>query len=219
MADTSISTFSDDEQDTAPQEPDPDYESELLEVCSGLGATKENEEGEERFDRGDREECLYCVRALQRYLRRDGPQRMSHRHLGKWKVLQTKLIPLVRNYRDDEELTFAITKLVVMLTMPPEELSEAIEAQSEHLVRYKEAFVKRDGQFPDGKPRSTLHMFFETITDPLSRYNIADRDRDPSVHGKSTAAKDKMKIELVLTLFRNLLHVKNPGSKVRSIED
>ena len=58
MADTSISTFSDDEQDTAPQEPDPDYESELLEVCSGLGATKENEEGEERFDRGDREECL-----------------------------------------------------------------------------------------------------------------------------------------------------------------
>jgi hypothetical protein len=38
--------------------------------------------------------------------------------LGSWKVVETKLIPLMLECRDDVELVVTLAKIFVMLTMP-----------------------------------------------------------------------------------------------------
>ena len=94
-------------------------EEELLLIISGMG---EHVEAEGRYMVGP--ECKDCVADLQRYLRRDDPMVMAaHRALGQWRVLQTHLLPLLQaNGDSDSRLTFSVLKVIVKLTMKPEQL-------------------------------------------------------------------------------------------------
>ena len=98
---------------------DPQDEEELLLIVSGMG---EHIVAENRYMIG--QECKDCVADLQRYLRRDDPMVMAaHRALGSWRVLQTHLIPLLQATGDsDVKLAFNVLKVIVKLTMKPEQL-------------------------------------------------------------------------------------------------
>ncbi len=40
--------------------------------------------------------------------------------LGRWKVLQSKLLPLAVTYKKDQNLLLEVMKLITLITMPPE---------------------------------------------------------------------------------------------------
>ena len=71
----------------------------------------------ERFIRG--ENCLEWLQDLQRVLRRDDEMiRECALTIGKWNIVETKLIPLMLESRDDTRLLTTLTTIFVMLTMP-----------------------------------------------------------------------------------------------------
>ena len=94
-------------------------EEELLLIVSGIG---EHVVAEGRYMIGT--DCKDCVSDLQRYLRRDDPMVMAaHRALGSWRTMQTHLLPLLTAIGDsDAKLTFNVLKVIVKLTMKPEQL-------------------------------------------------------------------------------------------------
>ena len=74
--------------------------NELLLVCSNLGVTTELETGEPIFTRG--EDCEEWVHDLQRAIRRDHAiYRLIAKTLGRWQILQKKLLPLLINHQND----------------------------------------------------------------------------------------------------------------------
>ena len=125
--------------------------------------------------------------------------------LGKLKVVESKLIPLLIECRDDLELVVTLIKLFVMLTMPlspmvkkwarlevdPREADirvdairrrNAARAQVTHLLAMKRAFVNAE----------VISVLVASMEEPLSQAG-------------SRSDEDKLVIELVLTLFRNVL--------------
>ena len=97
-------------------------EEELLLIISGMGMAQpaaNDEEGEYWVG----EDCKECVSDLQRYLRRDDPDAMAfHRAIGHWRVLQQHLLPLLKWCADDLKIVFNVLKVIVKLTMKPEQL-------------------------------------------------------------------------------------------------
>eukprot|EP00943_MAST-04B_sp_MAST-4B-sp1_P004971 g4971.t1 len=173
--------------------PSQKYMADLLAICTGIGVTEEEHfpDGRTRkvITKGD--DCEECIHDLQRYLRRDDGTKSMHRFLGSagLGVLQNKLLPLITTYHlSDSKLVFSVTKVLVMLTMPPEENGAMQDIEMQDLVKYKEAFLSQD----------VLGIFVSMLEEPLSHDGF-DRTDD-----------DNMLIELILTLFRNLLHVPNP---------
>lgn len=75
--------------------------NELLLVCSNLGMLRVQNEGEEPvLMRG--EDCEEWIHDLQRAIRRDHAKyKLVAKQLGKWKVLQKKLLPLLLNHQHD----------------------------------------------------------------------------------------------------------------------
>lgn len=97
-------------------------------------------------------ECLECVKDLIRFLRRDDATHVIRRVLGNIGVVSTDLIPLLREYSNDEELFDLVLRLLVNLTGPElllfrEELPEEkvtrnyfIELQT-YRQKYKQSFI------------------------------------------------------------------------------
>eukprot|EP00941_MAST-03F_sp_MAST-3F-sp1_P005076 g5076.t1 len=179
-----------------------EYHTEQLRCCQRLGHWIDNDGSallvgsKKKFIPGT-ENPVGALRDIQRYLRRDDPiKRNFYRTLGRWKVVQTKLIPLVLACRKDPELVFQATKLLVMVTMPlsPDQDRDVENAhiEADLLVEYVEACLKPD----------IIAVFSTMLEGPLSRLDSTDTS-------KKIATKDQMIIELVLTFFRNLLLVKN----------
>lgn len=75
--------------------------NELLLVCSNLGMLRVQNEGEEPvLMRG--EDCDDWIHDLQRAIRRDhAKHKLVAKQLGKWKILQKKLLPLLVNHQHD----------------------------------------------------------------------------------------------------------------------
>eukprot|EP00965_Chrysotila_dentata_P143952 4754993-Pleurochrysis_carterae.AAC.3 len=120
-------------------------EEELLLIIGGLGMTGDSGEYWLR-EKGECADALSDLQALrpsidlsakrplpatsadslgaQRYLRRDDPLVMGcHRALGAWRVLQTHLIPMLKLLAtDDSKLAFGVLKVLVKITMKPEQL-------------------------------------------------------------------------------------------------
>ena len=191
--------------------------NELLLVGAALGSTEAftAEDGSlvERFIRG--ENCLEWLQDLQRALRRDDEATRSVAiRLGNWRVVETKLLPLLLECRDDMELVVTLAKIFVMLTMPlgpaarkwarfqvdARDAAEmggteaarrraAARAQVRHLLAMKRAFVQVAG----GEAIAALVAAME---EPLAR-------------GARRTEADTLVIELVLTLFRNLLGIED----------
>ncbi|CAK4677111.1 hypothetical protein LEN26_005896 [Aphanomyces euteiches] len=165
---------------------DPAMMNELLLVCSNLGVLTENEAGETVFTRG--EDCEEWVHDLQRAIRRDhATYRLVGKTLGRWKILQKKLLPLLMNHQNDWSLVFSILKVLVMLTMKPTNESDNIAVQLNYLRGYKHAFLQK----------GIIRILMSILVDPLSR------------EGSARTSHDYLNMELVLTLFRNLLAIPN----------
>ena len=99
-------------------------EEELLLIVSGMGSLVQSASPDEPAGYMIGADCKECIADLQRYLRRDDPMVMAaHRALGSWRVLQTHLIPLLGCIGStDTKLTFNVLKVIVKLTMKPEQL-------------------------------------------------------------------------------------------------
>jgi timeless len=96
-----MSSDDDDSTERHQQTLDKAMMNELLLVCSNLGMFRVEHEGEEPvFMRG--EDCEDWIHDLQRAIRRDhAKQKLVAKQLGKWKILQKKLLPLVVNHQHD----------------------------------------------------------------------------------------------------------------------
>ncbi|ETL86088.1 hypothetical protein L917_14457 [Phytophthora nicotianae] len=177
---------SDEEADANEPQLDDAMMNELLLVCSNLGMLRVQNEGEEPvLMRG--ENCAEWIHDLQRALRRDhAKHKLVAKQLGKWKILQKKLLPLLVNHQHDWALVFSILKVLVMLTMKPPKDSTNIAQQLKYLRQYKHEFL-RCGIIP---------IMMTILVEPLSR------------KGKRTA-QDYLNMEIVLTLIRNLLAIPN----------
>ncbi|KAI9986194.1 hypothetical protein PInf_025113 [Phytophthora infestans] len=160
--------------------------NELLLVCSNLGMLRVQNEGEPPvLMRG--ENCAEWIHDLQRAVRRDhAKHKLVAKQLGKWKILQKKLLPLLINHQHDWALVFSILKVLVMLTMEPPKDSTNIAQQLKYLRQYKHEFLRCD----------IIPIMMTILVEPLSR------------KGKRTA-QDYLNMEIVLTLIRNLLAIPN----------
>ncbi|KAK1947588.1 Protein timeless [Phytophthora citrophthora] len=178
---------SDEENDANEPQLDQDMMNELLLVCSNLGMLRVQVEGEAPvLMRG--ENCVEWIHDLQRAIRRDhAKHKLVAKQLGKWKILQKKLLPLLVNHQHDWKLVFSILKVLVMLTMKPPRDSTNIAQQLKYLRQYKHEFL-RCGVIP---------IMMTILVDPLSRKSSA------------RTFQDFLNMEIVLTLIRNLLAIPN----------
>jgi len=89
-------------------------EAHLLSCSSSLGkATK----GVYRRD----EHCYECLHDIQQFLRRDlCPTKPVATQLVAWNVVFKDLLPLLKNYPTDQKLIEHVLKIIVFLTLPPE---------------------------------------------------------------------------------------------------
>ena len=93
---------------------------ELLLVCGVIGST--DPDTNEFIPVTD---CLNWLQDLQRALRRDDDTyRPISLLLGNWKVVQQKLLPLVKASRYDNPMVLTIIKILVILTKPLSETTK-----------------------------------------------------------------------------------------------
>ncbi|GMF22333.1 unnamed protein product [Phytophthora lilii] len=177
------------EEEAAAGEPQLDAAmmNELLLVCSNLGMLRVPAGGGAPvLMRG--EDCEQWVHDLQRAVRRDHAQhRLVAKQLGRWRVLQKKLLPLLVHHQHDWSLVFSILKVLVMLTMKPPRDSSNVAQQLKFLRQYKHEFLRR----------GVVPIMMSILVEPLAR------------HGSARTPQDFLNMEIVLTLLRNLLAIPN----------
>lgn len=194
-----------------------DVVDELLLVCGVIGTTTEGDELVPVTD------CLNWLQDLQRALRRDEDlYRPISLLIGKWKVVEQKLLPLVTTCRYDTAIVLTVVKILVILTKPLTEttkragrmiidtssksdrnvvqqqikLRENALEQAELLMEYKRIIAHHPSHHDKGNEGSgLLSIFVSLLAEPLSK------------SGASRTDADHLTIELVLHLFRNLLSV------------
>ena len=88
---------------------------ELLLVCGVIGSTTDHHSGKIV----PVTDCLEWLQDLQRVLRRDDDvYRPISLLLGQWRIVETKLLPLLLECKYDTSLVLTICKILVLLTKP-----------------------------------------------------------------------------------------------------
>ncbi|XP_068209920.1 protein timeless homolog [Palaemon carinicauda] len=175
--------------------------AELLAACSSLGYS----DGIKYYREAH---CLETTKDLVRYLRKDDESHEIRRALGETRVVQTDLIPMIRDHSEDAELFDVIIRLLVNLTNPVillfrEELPEEKVTRQQYLhllsqqQAYKEAFVEEKvWSVLVGKLGELLQLDWE------------NRQED-----------DRLIIERILILVRNILFVPASPEEEKRTED
>ena len=178
-------------------------EEELLLIISGMG---EHLQAEKRYMIGA--ECKDCISDLQRYLRRDDPMSLAaHRALGSWRVLQTHLVPLLQATGDsDTKLAFNCLKVIVKLTMKPEQLAMRIY---DHLKEKKDPDPAYGARLTELKRYHRAYKRAFIKADAMGSV-VWLLGRALSVPEDVRSDDEEMMIELLLTLVLNLLHTTHP---------
>lgn len=159
-------------------------------VCAGLGCASQDADGK-RNEYIKSENCLENLKDLQRFLRRDHPQtRDVFKQLGKWNTVSQDLIPIIEQYRNETELVMNTVKVIVFLTMPIDPSSDDISLQMEYLWSFKASFSCNDA----------IAVIVSLLEEPLEHLECESFTED-----------DWKVIQLVLTLFRNLLAIRDPS--------
>ena len=178
-----------------------DWKADLESTCAGLGTS----DGVNYLKDDD---CLECVKDLIRFLRRDDASHLLRRSLGQIGVVQSDLIPLLKNYSTEEELFDLVLRLLVNLTGPElllfrQELPQDkvtrnhfIELQT-HRQKYKRAFV-------DPK----LWAVLAQQLGQLLKKDYAERSEE-----------DGLVIERILILVRNILQVPRENTEKRTDDE
>ncbi|XP_039799804.1 protein timeless homolog isoform X3 [Panicum virgatum] len=155
-------------------------------TCAGLGAAEEDDDGAV-IGYAKSDHCLDNLKDLQRFLRRDDPQRREvFKQVCKWKIASRDLVPIIENYQTDRNLVITAVKVLVFLTMPVEPSSEDVAQQIEYLWDLKAALTRN----------VAVTVIVSLLEDPLDRLE------------RTLFTEDDWKlVQLVLTLFRNILAI------------
>eukprot|EP00894_Picocystis_sp_ML_P005544 jgi/Pico_ML_1/56061/g1656.t2 len=154
----------------------------LIAVVGGLGKVVEEEEDEGKIYQAD-QDCVNCLKDLQRFLRRDDPYTRDAFHmLCTWNVPKNHILPILKGYHDQFEYAYNALKIMVFLTMPLDAESEEKNKQAEHLRNLKQAMVEED----------VIAIVTSMLHEPLSKH-------------PKMKENDAMIVQLVLAFFRNLL--------------
>ncbi|XP_004861350.1 protein timeless homolog [Heterocephalus glaber] len=173
---------------------------ELLATCSALGYL----EGDTYHKEPD---CLESVKDLIRYLRHEDETRDVRQQLGAAQILQSDLLPILTQHRQDKPLFDAVIRLMVNLTQPallcfgsvPKEPSmrhHFLQVLA-YLQAYKEAFASE----------KTFGVLSETLYE-LLQLGWEERQEE-----------DNLLIERILLLVRNILHVPADLDQEKRIDD
>jgi timeless len=196
---------------------------ELLLVCGVIGTTTNSGNGNELVPVTD---CLNWLQDLQRALRRDEDSyRPISLLLGKWKIVEQKLLPLVVTCRYDTPIVLTVLKILVILTKPLAENSQragqmiidtassksdpAVVAQqiklrqnalsqAEQLMEYKRLITFHSSNHEKNKTKRNKGTGILSVFVSLLAEPL-------SKSGASRTDADHLTIELVLHLIRNLL--------------
>ncbi|XP_009002253.4 protein timeless homolog isoform X1 [Callithrix jacchus] len=173
---------------------------ELLATCSALGYL----EGDTYHKEPD---CLESVKDLIRYLRHEDETRDVRQQLGAAQILQSDLLPILTQHRQDKPLFDAVIRLMVNLTQPA-------------LLCF--------GSLP--KEPSFRHHFLQVLT-YLQAYKVAFASEKAfgvlsetlyellQLGWEERQEEDNLLIERILLLVRNILHVPADLDQEKKIDD
>ncbi|XP_013606333.1 PREDICTED: protein timeless homolog isoform X1 [Brassica oleracea var. oleracea] len=156
-------------------------------ICSDLGEPEEDGEGR-RIGYSKSDYCLDNLKDLLRFLRRDDPQsRDVFKQVCAWNIVSKDLIPIIEHYQDEHSLVLNAVKVLVFLTMPVESDSDDVPQQIEYLWGLKSAFTVSN---------NIVAVVVSLLETPLENLELDDFNEE-----------DWKLVQLVLTLFRNLLAI------------
>ncbi|XP_078151328.1 timeless family protein isoform X2 [Carex rostrata] len=167
----------------------------LSSICAGLGIAEEDDSGAViGYTKG--EYCLDNLKDLQRYLRRDNPQKRDvFKQICKWNTVSRDLIPLIESYQSDRNLVITAVKILVFLTLPVDPTSYDIAQQIEYLWDLKAVMARN----------VTVAVIVSLLEDPLDH-----------LESNAFTEEDWKLVQLVLTLFRNLLAIREITSQQKA---
>ncbi|XP_010445395.1 PREDICTED: protein timeless homolog [Camelina sativa] len=155
-------------------------------ICSDLGVPEEDDD-RRRIGYSKSEYCLDNLKDLLRFLRRDDPEsRQVFKQVCSWNIVAKDLIPIIEHYQDEHSLVLNAVKVLVFLTMPIETSSDDIPQQLEYLWGLKSAIT-----FSNIVP-----VIVSLLEAPLESLEL-----------DVFSEEDWKLVQLVLTLFRNLLAI------------
>ncbi|KAK8950331.1 hypothetical protein KSP40_PGU000037 [Platanthera guangdongensis] len=103
-----------------------------------------------------------------------------------WNTLSRDLVPIIEHYQSDSNLVINVVKILVFLTMPVDPTSEGVAQQIEYLWYLKASLTRN----------VTIAVIVSLLEQPLSNLESGDFTED-----------DWKLVQLVLTLFRNILAI------------
>ncbi|KAJ0267230.1 Timeless family protein [Hirschfeldia incana] len=155
-------------------------------ICSDLGEPEEDGDGK-RIGYSKSDYCLDNLKDLLRFLRRDDPQsREVFKQVCAWNTVSKDLIPIIENYQDEHQLVLNAVKVLVFLTMPVEPDSDNVPQQIEYLWGLKSAITVSN----------IVAVVVSLLETPLENLELDELNEE-----------DWKLVQLVLTLFRNLLAI------------
>lgn len=164
----------------------------LLSLANGLGQTSKETGAYEKS-----EDCVECLRDIQRFLRRDDPaNRPAFCRLASWHTVRADILPILSTYPRDAALVYECLKVLVFMTMPILEDDDAVEraGQTEEKCQQLLLDTVRDLLSTDsGNTRTAIAMVASLVAEPLASHPDMEET-------------DVLTVQLVLTFFRNVLH-------------
>ncbi|GMJ06484.1 TIMELESS [Hibiscus trionum] len=160
-------------------------------ICASLGVLEEDQTTNRMvYTKG--EHCLDSLKDLLRFLRRDDPQtREVFKQVCRWNIVSKNLIPIIEHCQRDRNLVLNAVKVLVFLSMPVEPSSSDIPQQIEYLWNIKFSVTSSDA----------VAVIVSLLEGPLENLECELFSED-----------DWKLLQLVLTLFRNILAIQDISS-------
>eukprot|EP00094_Tigriopus_californicus_P007121 TCALIF_06856-PA protein Name:"Similar to TIMELESS Protein timeless homolog (Homo sapiens)" AED:0.06 eAED:0.06 QI:44/0.83/0.71/0.85/0.83/0.71/7/0/1087 len=178
-----------------------EWVADLEATCSNLGTWDGNKYVKDP-------DCSECVKDLIRFLRRDDENHEIRRRLGQIQVVQSDLIPLMRDYAQESDLFELVLRLLVNLTNP-EILLFREELPEDKLTRHYYLQLQRIRQ--DYKRAFVDELLWQRNQERMMKIlemDPADRSED-----------DQFTIERILILLRNMLQVPSNAASEQRMDD
>ncbi|MBA0689925.1 hypothetical protein Goari_007626, partial [Gossypium aridum] len=133
-----------------------------------------------------------ALKDLLRFLRRDDPEtREVFKQVCRWNIVSKDLIPIIEHCHHDRNLVLNAVKVLVFLSMPIEPSSSDIPQQIEYLWNMKFSLTSSDA----------VAVIVSLLEGPLENLECELFTED-----------DWKLVQLVLTLFRNILSIQDISS-------
>nr|GEU97454.1 hypothetical protein [Tanacetum cinerariifolium] len=166
-------------------------------ICGGLGIIEEDDDGN-HIGYTPGEYCLDNLKDLVRFLRRDDPEtRQVFKQVCKWNIVGKHVLPIVQYCQNDSTLLLNAVKVLVFLTMPIDPTSKDIPQQIEYLWNLKSLITASHA----------IPVIVTLLETPLQHLQGDD----------DMFTEDDWKlVQLLLTLFRNILAVQDITTQQRA---